>query len=117
MALWLVNTNSTITHRPEESTDSFLPLLASLMATIVLAPLARSWPLFFALLAALVLLAGILCVWRDRLFRRLVWSVCAVACPIHWIACLREPHAPVLWDSTSSYRSWPSYCACWRNRA
>jgi hypothetical protein len=64
--------------------DSFLPLLIALSVTLVLLPLGTAVPFLFAVLASLVLVAGMLAVRRDPKFRMAVGIALMVCLPLRW---------------------------------
>jgi hypothetical protein len=76
--------------------DSFLPLLVALIATLVLAPLAKPLPLVAFLVGAAAQLSGLFAVRHDRSFQATVIGVLAICLPLRLAAQLVGDQYPVL---------------------
>lgn len=89
-------TSSVETLNTRDGQDSFLPLLVALIATLVLAPLAKPLPLLASLIGATAQLAGLFAVWHDRSFRTAVIGGLAICIPLRLAAQLVGDQHPVL---------------------
>lgn len=92
-------TNPASDHRGPDSSsgqDSFLPLLVALIATMVLTPLAKPWPLLVFLIGVVAQLSGLFAVRHDRSFRATVIGGLAICLPMRLAAQLVGDQHPVL---------------------
>ena len=76
--------------------DSFLPLLVALIATLLLAPLAKPLPLAVTLIGMAAQLAGLYAVWHDRSIRSTVISGISICVPMRLAAQLVGDQHPLL---------------------
>src|SRR5437879_191566 len=76
--------------------DAFLPLLVALIATLMLAPLAKPFPLLVALIGMAAQLAGLFAVWHDRSIRSTVIIGLAICVPLRLAAQLVGDQYPLV---------------------
>lgn len=93
--------NSTKSDEPDlqknrSSESSFVPLLIAIILLLILIPVAETLPIFFTILATLVLLAGMLAVMRDKAFRALVGTFLLIGLPTRWSAHFFGDQFPLL---------------------